>query len=145
MPQFDITTFSSQLFWLSFIFTVLYFIISKYIAPKIEFAINSRDKYIESNINYAQEYNDKIKSIEVYKEEILHEVDQQINQMQNIALNSFNDQYIKTQELLSTKIGQKQQKSKTDIQKYIAICKLQSALNLMQDQEILSINRRQLD
>ena len=61
MPQFDVSSFSSQLFWLAIVFAILYFIVSKFIAPKAESILTARNRYIEDDINYAEVYKKEAK------------------------------------------------------------------------------------
>ncbi|MGC0371617.1 MAG: hypothetical protein DGJ47_000308 [Rickettsiaceae bacterium] len=119
MPQFDITTFSSQLFWLFFIFSVLYFVIHKYIAPRIELVISSRDKYLESNVNMAQEYNDKLKSLEAYKEQTLEEINSQISELQEMAMKVFSQQHQENMDEIAQKMQKKRQKNTDNIAQYV--------------------------
>ncbi|MBT7451768.1 MAG: F0F1 ATP synthase subunit B', partial [Rhodospirillaceae bacterium] len=44
MPQFDPSTFSSQLFWLLICFVVLYWVISKFAIPRIGDILEQRER-----------------------------------------------------------------------------------------------------
>ena len=85
MPQFDVTSFSSQLFWLATVFAFLYFLVSKFIAPKAESILTTRNRCLEENIRYADEYNTKIKSIETIRLERLKEINARVEDMQKQA------------------------------------------------------------
>ena len=47
MPQLEITTYPSQIFWLVVSFLILYLIMSKIIIPKIASVIKSRESEIK--------------------------------------------------------------------------------------------------
>lgn len=53
MPQFDIGTYYSQIFWLVVTFGLLYVFVSKLIVPKAEKIINNRKMNIEENVENA--------------------------------------------------------------------------------------------
>lgn len=53
LPQLDTTTFASQIFWLLLSFAVLYFIISRFAAPKIGGVIADRAGRIKGDLDAA--------------------------------------------------------------------------------------------
>lgn len=53
LPQLDLTTFASQIFWLALSFVVLYFIISRIAAPKIGGVIEEREARIKGDLDAA--------------------------------------------------------------------------------------------
>jgi F-type H+-transporting ATPase subunit b len=53
LPQLDITTFASQIFWLVISFAVLYFIIARIAAPKIGGVIEEREARIKGDLDAA--------------------------------------------------------------------------------------------
>ena len=53
LPQLDMTTFASQLFWLVISFAVLYFVISRIAAPKISGVIADRAGRIKGDLDQA--------------------------------------------------------------------------------------------
>ena len=131
MPQFDTTFFSSQLFWLVCFFGLLYFAVSRYIAPTIEYIINKRSGALEKNISDAQEYNDKIKSIEAYREELMLEINTQISDMQVMAKKIFDEQQDQKRSILLEEIKEKEEIANKDIDKYINIFKRQQPQYLL--------------
>jgi F-type H+-transporting ATPase subunit b len=46
MPQLDFTTFSSQIFWLIFFYTILYLFVSNFVVPKLGKILEERDSII---------------------------------------------------------------------------------------------------
>ena len=55
MPQLDVTTFSSQIFWLVVTFIGLFLIMWRISVPKISDALEARQKRIDDNLNRAEE------------------------------------------------------------------------------------------
>ncbi len=55
MPQFDMSTFPSQLFWLTVMFVVLMILLSKVVMPRIEGVIESRESKIAGDLKRASE------------------------------------------------------------------------------------------
>lgn len=121
MPQFDVSSFSSQLFWLITFFSFLYVVVSQYLAPKVETLILHRGQIIEDNISLAQKYNDQIKAIELHKENLKHEIAAMIDDMRHKNQEMFDAQYLAKQESINKKIKQLQVNSYNDIQKYIEV------------------------
>lgn len=55
MPQFDVSTFSSQLFWLVVLFVVLMILLTKVALPRIEGVIEAREAKITGDLKRAAE------------------------------------------------------------------------------------------
>jgi len=53
LPQFDLTTWSSQIFWLVVTFGLLYFVLAKFILPRIGEGINERSDRIADDLDAA--------------------------------------------------------------------------------------------
>lgn len=54
LPQFDITTFPSQLFWLAVTFAVMYFVFSKRSLPAISGVIENRREHVQNDLETAE-------------------------------------------------------------------------------------------
>lgn len=54
LPQFDPTSWPSQLFWLAVFFTILYFVFGRSIIPALGNTIESRSAYIADHIRKAE-------------------------------------------------------------------------------------------
>lgn len=54
LPQMDITTFSSQIFWLVITFGFLYIVLSKKVLPDISSVIDNRRNHIQSDLETAE-------------------------------------------------------------------------------------------
>jgi len=55
MPQLDITTFSSQIFWLVITFVAMFLIMWRISVPKISDALEARQKRIDDHLSRAEE------------------------------------------------------------------------------------------
>ena len=119
MPQFDVASFSSQLFWLAVVFAFLYFLVSKFIAPKAESILTARNRCLEENIRYAEEYNDKVKLIDISRLERLAEVNTRIEDMQKQATEMLEAHFNKQKDELAAILDRKREKALNDINSYV--------------------------
>ena len=82
LPQMDISTFPSQLFWLIVTFTALYLFMWKFVIPRLSTTIEERKDKISNDINDAENlnseaskilenYDDKMSSASLESNEIL--------------------------------------------------------------------------
>jgi F-type H+-transporting ATPase subunit b len=71
LPQFDTTTFSSQLFWLAITFIVMYFALAKIILPRLSKVMEDRQMTIKSDLEKADQLsNDVEKTRQAYEDEL---------------------------------------------------------------------------
>ena len=71
MPQLDITTFSSQLFWLVVTFSALLIIMWRVAVPKISDALETRQKRMDDNLERAEEVKKEAEAaIEAYEKSL---------------------------------------------------------------------------
>ena len=63
LPQMDISTFPSQLFWLIITFTALYLFIWKFVIPRLSTTIEERKDKISNDINDAENLNSEASKI----------------------------------------------------------------------------------
>ena len=54
LPQLDIETYASQIFWLIITFTVLYFLVAKIAMPRIAEVLEGRQERIEDDLDKAE-------------------------------------------------------------------------------------------
>jgi F-type H+-transporting ATPase subunit b len=71
MPQFNLTSFPSQIFWLVVSFAVLYFMMAKMVLPRIGSIIETRERAILSDLEAAQKANDAARAAGVEQERTL--------------------------------------------------------------------------
>ena len=119
MPQFDVATFSSQLFWLVAVFAFLYFLVSRFIAPKAESILIARNRCLEENIRYADEYNTKVISIDISRLERLAEVNAQVEDTQKQATKMLEMYFDKQKEELAAILAKKREHAMDDVSNYV--------------------------
>jgi F-type H+-transporting ATPase subunit b len=64
MPQLDFATYASQIFWLSVIFTILYYYLSKGPLPVIREVLHSRQSRIANDLKKAESLKKEAESAE---------------------------------------------------------------------------------
>jgi F-type H+-transporting ATPase subunit b len=65
MAQLDTSTWASQIFWLAITFAVLYFILSRFILPKIDQGLTNRGDRIADDLNEAARMNREAEQAEL--------------------------------------------------------------------------------
>ena len=71
MPQFDVTTYPSQIFWLIVCFAALFFVLSKLLIPKISEVLQVRQEKIEDDLMRAEKLkNEAADVLEAYNKAI---------------------------------------------------------------------------
>lgn len=117
MPQLDITTYTSQLFWLCICFFSMYFIMAKIIIPRIADIIDQRQSKIDDYINKAMEIKKQAEeSLEKYQNALAQatsEADKSLNKTQE----ELNALIAKRQEELDKKLREKITSSEAQITK----------------------------
>ena len=73
LPQLDITTWPSQLFWLVVTFVIGYFLISLLVAPSISSVLENRSNKISDDLEIAKRAQDNAKDVYSSYEESLRE------------------------------------------------------------------------
>lgn len=81
MPQFDITRFPSQIFWLVVSFAILYFLMAKLVLPRIGSIVESRDAKIQADLDAAQKANDVARAAAQEQEKALSTARGQASQL----------------------------------------------------------------
>ncbi|WP_421994237.1 hypothetical protein [Reyranella sp.] len=71
MPQFDVSRFPSQIFWLVVCFAVLYFLMSKLVLPGIGKTMEERERKIQGDLDAAQKANDVARAAAADQEKAL--------------------------------------------------------------------------
>ena len=110
MPQLDISTYTSQIFWLLICFFSMMFIMSKFIIPKIAETRQQRQNKIDSYLHKAEELQQKTENAIKKYEKALSDATQKANQSLQDTKNELNDIITKKQAELDKKL-QKQIKA----------------------------------
>lgn len=72
MPQLDVSSYISQMFWLLLSFCVLWFLLATFIVPKLADVVEQRKRKIDEYVQKAEALNTQAqKSLEKYNETIL--------------------------------------------------------------------------
>jgi F-type H+-transporting ATPase subunit b len=119
MPQFDFTTYLSQLFWFSICFAILYFFVAFIILPRIKAIISARFNIIDTDNSIALELENNSKSINKEAEITLQKANAEyiskIDEITKISLENRD----KSLEKLKKEIDIKVQNSRQEIKKFI--------------------------
>ena len=117
MPQLEIATYPSQIFWLVVSFMVLYLIVSRIIIPKISSVIKNRESEIKNNIHISEQLykdteiiNNEIEKVRQDTETKAREI---INNLKEITNKKINQNY----EVLKNKLEKKLEKDEQEILK----------------------------
>ena len=115
MPQLEITTYPSQIFWLVVSFLTLYLIMSRIIIPKISSVIKNRESQIKNNIHISEQLykdteiiNDEIEKVKKKTETEAREI---INNLKEATNKRISDNY----KLLKKKLEEKLEKDEKEI------------------------------
>jgi len=91
MPQLNPEFWLSQIFWLTIIFIILYFLIQKFFGPKLFALIDSRTNYIKSLLEEADLYKNQIQKLENEYNVIIAEAKNEAKKISIKLKNDFND------------------------------------------------------
>jgi F-type H+-transporting ATPase subunit b len=115
MPQFDFTTYASQVFWFLLCFTALYLTIYFVIVPRLTTIINTRSNIINLNTATAQELQIKIDNLN--NQSKLMRIEAQTSYQINIA--NASKQIAGERDLAITKLKNEIAVANKDLQKKI--------------------------
>ncbi|AHC73413.1 H+-transporting two-sector ATPase, B/B' subunit [Candidatus Endolissoclinum faulkneri L5] len=102
LPQFDTSTYSSQIFWLIISFLLFYFIMSTKAIPRIAFVLRERQKRIEGDINKANSLREEADEIRIKYERFLAESRSQANEIICNSINQIANQRAHAKEALKS-------------------------------------------
>lgn len=80
LPQFDYTTYSSQLFWMFVTFTICYLVFSGKILPEISAVIQNRQERIENDLQTAKALREEIDEVREDYEQALTDARQKASE-----------------------------------------------------------------
>lgn len=73
LPQLNIETFPSQLFWLAISFAILYYVMAKIALPRIGDVLSERQRQIDDHLDRAKELSEEAEKVRAEYEESLGE------------------------------------------------------------------------
>ncbi len=126
MPQLDLTTYSSQIFWFLLCFITLYTTTACVILPRIVAIIKNRRSIIDADLACAKELDDKIYEFETSTDKLRKEANQKYQIKLEEAVKLAAKSREKMIEDLKEKIDQNIQKSHQDLKDLIAKSRAQS-------------------
>ncbi|MCZ6902074.1 MAG: ATP F0F1 synthase subunit B' [Rickettsia endosymbiont of Ixodes persulcatus] len=88
MPQFDIATYYSQIFWLIVTFGLLYIFVYKLITPKAEEIFNNRQTNIQDNITQADTLTLEAEKLNKYYNEEIEKTNTEIDRLKKEKIDS---------------------------------------------------------
>ena len=94
MPQFDITTYYSQIFWLIVTFGLLYIFIYKFITPKAEEIFNNRQTNIQDNITQADILALEVEKLNKYYNEEVEKTNTAIDRLKKAKIYSLESEFL---------------------------------------------------
>ena len=116
MPQLDTKFWFSQFFWLTITFSILFFLLSKFILPKISANLETRKSQILENISAAEKKREeselKIKEFEEIIEKSRNEAKSYLNQARGKLAKNINVK----KETLDKELSEEIQKVEVEIQ-----------------------------
>ena len=119
MPQFDLSSLSSQFFWLFIVFGFLYLVVSKLIAPAAESILISRHHIMDVNVSSADEYNKKAMELEEVKKNWLLETNKLAEDIRHNALNSLSEKFESRKKEVSEELKLKTDHAMKDIDLFV--------------------------
>lgn len=118
MPQFDVSSFSSQVFWLIIVFAILYFLISKVIAPKAEFILTQRHSFVDDNVSEAKALSDKARAMQEQRDKKMDEVNAHVEDLDKQASELLERHFLEQKNNLSISLKKKSEKALVEIKAY---------------------------
>ena len=138
MPQFNVKSFPSQIFWLVLTFSILYIVVSWIILPRIRENIRLRKNKVSNNIERAEVIkNDIEKMIEEYNSKIIEARNNVSNMIKKSIIKStveFNNQIeiIKKQlESEHKNVEKRLNKHKTELERDITEATVSTAVQII--------------
>jgi F-type H+-transporting ATPase subunit b len=103
MPQFDVSTFSSQIFWLVVSFSFLLVIMVRYLIPRFDHALQLRQKYMRTLLEEAKNIDlsrdkiakrnkEKLTQAHQKSEHLFHAILQEADQEKKLLLKEFEEE-----------------------------------------------------
>lgn len=117
LPQFDPSTYPSQLFWLAITFIVLYIVFSKSVLPALGSTIESRRDHIQSDLDTAKQMKDEAEKVHAAYEEALIEARTQASALMLKSEEKIKAKAAKKLDSLREKSLEQTQKAEVELEK----------------------------
>ena len=126
MPQLDLSTWASQIFWLIISFTAMYVITSTLILPRMSSIVQRREQKISGDLKRAEElrvealsileeYTESLNTSRAFALAIITEATAKINEEQTARIAEFKEKTRKTTEESINAINQSKQEALAEV------------------------------
>ena len=115
MPQLEISTFPSQIFWLVVSFLILYIIMAKVIVPRISSVIKNRENEIKNNIHISEQLYRDTEIINDEIEKIKNDTETEVREIINNLRININKKINENNQILKNKLEKKLEKDEKNI------------------------------
>ena len=115
MPQLEISTFPSQIFWLVLSFVILYIVLSRIVVPRISSTIKQRENEIKNNLHLSEQLFKDTEIINEEIEKVKNDTNKEAQEIINNLKNTTNKKINENSELLKKRLNQKLEKSENQI------------------------------
>ena len=117
MPQLEIATYPSQIFWLVVSFVTLYLIMSRIIIPRISSVIKNREDEIKNNIYASEKIYKETKIINDELDKVRENTETEAREIINSLKETTNKKISQNYNVLKEKLEKKLQKNEQEILK----------------------------
>ncbi|MBM3590001.1 MAG: hypothetical protein FJX30_01300 [Alphaproteobacteria bacterium] len=128
MPQFDFSTYLSQIFWFGLCFITLYIFAQFSILPRLKNIISKRNDLIETDKSLASELDNKTLSINDEAQQILQKANSDYLHKIDEITKKAHAQREESIEHLKSKIDDNVRLSRLEIKKFITESKINNSL-----------------
>lgn len=117
IPHMDVSTFPSQLFWLTICFGLLYLIMSRVALPQIQDILNRRQSTVTNNLEKSAKLRDEAEDIQIAYDKALRQADNHAQDFLNNSIDELNKKNAAELSKSMDSIVDKIQKAEADIAK----------------------------
>ena len=107
MPQFDVTTFSSQIFWVVIIFVLLYFIMARFALPRVAEVMEERQDKIDDDLSKAERLKNEAETVLAEYEKAIAEARSEAGKLMQAASDAITEEQAKRQTELNSDLNQR--------------------------------------
>jgi F-type H+-transporting ATPase subunit b len=126
MPQFDFTTYSSQIFWLALCFSILYFFVSNVILPRIREIQKERKSTIDGDLSATHATEKELQALQAKSNMLRREATKAYQIQLDEATKLASAKREKLIEELKERIDEITRKSQSDLKNFLVSSKDQS-------------------
>ena len=147
MPQLDIATFPSQIFWLIVSFVILYICISKLIMPKISKVLLEREKKIKENIKESEILYTKTENISNKCENLRKETKEESKKIISDIKNKTNKKVLENTILLKKELDKRLEIAEKEIlnKRNKVLSNLSSISALLSEEILKKISNKEIN